>query len=104
MDIIEWMWREVTADIKALDARVSKIERRTERAETAGGVQSYTYASRPLAATGGMSNGGSYIDLAWISNGRKAAEGVGLGTGQLCYYDSTANDWRCVRDDSIVTA
>ncbi len=36
------------------------------------------------------------------TNGRKAAEGAGAGTGQVVYRNGTS--WRCVRDDSVVVA
>lgn len=104
MDIIEWMWREIQLDIARLEARVSKIERRSERAETAGGVQSFTYETRPLAANGGMSDGTSNLDVINISNGRKSGEGAGDGTGQMCYYDAAIDDWRRIRDDTVITA
>jgi hypothetical protein len=40
--------------------------------------------------------------LAFATNGRKAAEGAGAGTGQPVYRNGTS--WRCVRDDSVVLA
>lgn len=103
MDVTQWMFEELQAQINTLSTRVDKVERRTERAETVGGVPSYVYASAPRAAQGGMSDGTAHIDMVWISNGRKAAEGVGAGTGQLCYYDRLLDDYRRVRDDTQVT-
>lgn len=104
MDVLEWMWGELQDEIQRVSTRVDVLETRSERAETVGGFPAYTYENRPLAATGGMSDGSAYIDIIWISNARKAAEGVGLGTGQLCYYDAAIDGWRLIRDDSVVTA
>jgi hypothetical protein len=56
-------------------------------------VPSYTVANLPTAGAGA---------LAYASNGRKNAEGLGSGTGVLVYRDGTA--WRRVSDDSTVLA
>lgn len=97
------IFEDVQEQINALSVRVSDITQKSARGETTGGVQAFTYADAPRAAQGGMSDGTSYIDLVWISNGRSAAEGAGLGTGQLCYYKASADDYYTVRLDALVT-
>lgn len=101
--VLEWMWKELKKDIDAVNAKVDSITRLSQRAETAGGVPSFTYADAPRAIDGGMSDGTAYIDLVWISDGRSAAEGAGLGTGQLCYYKASVDDYYTVRGDILVT-
>ena len=39
---------------------------------------------------------------AWISDGRKASEGAGAGTGLLAYYDSATSSWLTFRGDEAV--
>jgi hypothetical protein len=101
--MIELVWGELRADIASIRQDMSRFRSQAERAETAGGVPAYTYANLPRVAQGGVSDGTEYIDLAWCSNGRKAAEGAGVGTGQLVYYDASIDDYRRVRDDTVVT-
>ena len=55
-------------------------------------LQSYTYATLPTPAVG---------MVAWCSNGRKAAEGAGVGTGVPVYYSSTGG-WCSFRTDATV--
>lgn len=97
------VWQDLQQQINALNVRLSDVTQKTARSETVGGVQAFAYADAPRAIDGGMSDGTSYIDLVWISNGRSAAEGAGLGTGQLCYYKASANDYYTVRGDALVT-
>lgn len=101
--IADFVWQELQNEISRVSARVSEIERLTQRSETAGGVPSFAYADAPRAADGGMSDGTAYIDLIWISNGRASGEGVGAGTGQLCYYKASVDDYYTVRGDALVT-
>lgn len=102
--VADAIWQDLQQQINALNVRLTDVTQKTARAETVGGMEAFTYANRPRVATGGMSDGTSYIDLCWISDGRKSGEGAGLGTGQPCYFDHAADDWRVFRDDSIVTA
>lgn len=97
------IWQDLQKQINALDVRIRETTQKTARSETSGGVQAFTYADAPRAADGGMSDGTSYIDLVWISDGRSAAEGAGLGTGQLCYYKASVDDYYTVRGDVAVT-
>lgn len=57
----------------------------------------FTYAQLPLSAvTRGVT--------VWVSDGRKAGEGAGLGTGVLAYADNISGTvtWRRLSDDSAV--
>lgn len=55
---------------------------------------SYTVANLPATATAGQ--------LAYASNGRKGAEGIGAGTGVLVFYDGSA--WIAVDSGAAVAA
>lgn len=101
--LLEAIYTELKQDIASLRQQIADTRLKTVRAETAGGVRAFTYADAPRAAQGGMSDGSQYIDLIWISNGRKSGEAAGAGTGQLCYYDQSIDDYRRVRDDTVVT-
>lgn len=57
-----------------------------------------TYTVAALPTTGGVTAG----DIAYASDGRKAAEAEGAGTGILVYRDATA--WRSVADGTTVAA
>lgn len=98
------IWQDLQAQINALNVRVSELSQRTARSETVGGFQSFAYADRPLAATGGMQTDNTqYVDMIFIWNGRKSGEGAGNGTGVPCYYDPAVDDWRRFEDNAIVT-
>ena len=71
--------------IDALTARLRALET-ADRAETAGGVQSVTFAQLPAVSPTAPGR------LRFVSNGRKVGEGAGAGTGVLCYDDGVA--WR----------
>lgn len=103
-DVNNAIWQDLQRQINALDVRIRETTQKTARAETVGGFQAFTYATRPLIATGGMSDGSAYIDVCWISDARKSGEGAGNGTGQPVYFDYAIDDWRVFRDDSVVTA
>jgi len=40
--------------------------------------------------------------IAWCSNGRKTAEGAGVGTGVPTYYDVASASWLVFYDDSAL--
>lgn len=101
--MIENTWRTLSDMVSNVRRDLAEITSKSERSETAGGVRSYTLANAPLAVNGGMSDGTSYIDLAWISNGRKSGEGVGAGTGVLAYYDASSNTWKNIDGYTAVT-
>jgi hypothetical protein len=101
--VADAIFQDLQQQVNALSVRITESTQKGARAETGGGVQSFTYATAPRAAQGGMSDGSAYIDLVWISNGRSAAEGAGLGTGQLCYYKASVDDYYTVRGDTLVT-
>lgn len=92
------MWRALRNDIERVGRRVDRLTVTTQRAETAGGVPACTLAEAPTAATGGLSDGTSYIDLLWISDGLRPGEGSGNGTGVLAFYDSATDAWIAVHD------
>lgn len=102
--VLEWMWKELKKDIDAVNAKVDSITRLSQRAETGGGFQSFAYADRPLAATGGMQTDNTqYADMGFCYDARKSGEGVGVGTGVPCYYDPAIDDWRRFEDNAIVS-
>lgn len=103
MTLVGEVYRALKSDMQTQAKQLQQITLSTQRSETAGGAKAFTYALAPRAAQGGMSDGSQNIDILWISNGRKSGEAAGAGTGQLCYYDASIDDYRCVRDDSIVT-
>lgn len=101
-DMIEFVYQELKAQLNTLQSEVNK-NAQVERSEISDNVPAYTVSTLPTLANGGLGLT-SYVTLAFASNGRKAAEGAGLGTGQLCYYNAATNQWLRVRDDSVITA
>ena len=65
-----------------------------ERSEQAGAIQKILFVNLPAAGQPGR--------LLFITNGRKLGEGVGAGTGVICYDDGV--QWRIPSDDSVVAA
>lgn len=102
-DMIEMVWKELQGQLNDVKKQV-QIAQQVERALFSDSVPAYTVANLPTLANGGLGNGTSYVTLAFASNGRKAAEGAGLGTGQLVYYNALTDQWLRVRDDSLITA
>jgi hypothetical protein len=102
-EMVEYVYRELKAQLNTVETQIDR-NRRVERAEIADSIPSYTVANLPTLANGGLGLGSTYVTLAFASNGRKSAEGAGLGTGQLCYYNAATNQWLRVRDDSLITA
>lgn len=98
----EAMFTKMETLAQQFSGNLRELTNQTARAETAGGVRAFTLANAPLAVDGGMSNGTQYIDMVWISNGRKPTEGAGLGTGVLAVYSATANAYQRVGDYSLV--
>ncbi len=84
---------ELTPIIETLVRRIRVLET-SERAETAGGVATSTVAGLPAAGENGR--------LRFVTDGRKVGEGIGTGTGVLCYDDTVA--WRRSSDDTTVVA
>lgn len=56
----------------------------------------YVGTKAQLDARAGLRNGA----IAWCSNGRKAGEGLGDGTGVPVYYDAAAGTWNSYRTDA----
>lgn len=101
-EIVELIYSELKAELDTIKVQADK-NKRVERAEQADSIPAYTVANLPTLANGGLGLT-SYVTLAFAINGRKAAEGAGLGTGQLVYYNAASNQWLRVRDDSLITA
>lgn len=78
--------------IEQLSKRVRALET-NERTEVAGGAASLAFASLPAAGQRGR--------IIFVTNGRKAGEGVGLGTGVLAFDDGT--NWIAVDTGLTVT-
>lgn len=97
--MLDYVYDTLSDDIKHQQQAVEKATRISERSETAGGMASSTLANAPLAAAGGMSNG----DMLFITNGRKAGEGAGAGTGIPAYYNAATDQWFSFRTDTAVT-
>lgn len=102
-DMIEMVWQELQQQLNDLQSKV-QLAQQTERALFTDSIPAYTVASLPTLANGGLGNGSSYVTLAFASNGRKSAEGAGLGTGQVVYYNAVTDQWLRIRDDGVVTA
>lgn len=91
-DMVELVYGELKDDLNALQVQVDR-SKRVERAEIADSIPAYLLADAPMNADGGLGDGTSYITLAWISNGRRPGEGAGLGTGVLCFHQSSTDTW-----------
>lgn len=102
-DMIEFVWKELKTELNTVQQQVV-IAQQTERALFSDSMPAYTVATLPTLTNGGLGNGVSYVTTAFASNGRKAAEGAGLGTGQIVYYNAVTDQWLRVRDDSVITA
>jgi len=102
-EMIELVWAELKKELNTLQSQV-QINAQVERALFSDSIPAYTVANLPTLANGGLGNGVSYVTIAHASDGRKAAEGAGLGTGQLVYYNAVTDQWLRIRDDSVITA
>jgi len=102
-EMSELIWQELKGQINSLQRQVI-LAQQTERALFTDSIPAYSVSNLPTLANGGLGNGASYVTLAFASNGRKTAEGAGLGTGQLVYYNAPTDQWLRVRDDSVITA
>ena len=100
-EIIELVWSELQTQLNNLTAQVEQ-NKRVERAEISDSIPAYTLSAAPDNSDGGLGMGTSYITLAWISNGRKAGEGAGVGTGVLAVFQSSTNQWLRLTDYSVV--
>lgn len=68
--------------------------------QTTQAVYEYTVAALPtppVTLTGTRA-------LAFATNGRKAGEGVGAGTGVPVYWNSVTSEWLRMEDNSVVVA
>lgn len=102
-DMVDLVWKDLQGQLNDIKKDV-QLARQTEQALFTDSIPAFTVANLPTLANGGLGNGTSYVTLAFASNGRKAAEGAGLGTGQLVYYNAPTDQWLRVRDDSLITA
>lgn len=98
----ELVWKRMRDEVRQVDRRVNRISVRSQQTQTARGVPASTLANAPRAADGGLSDGSEYIDLLWISNGRKPNEGAGNGSGVLAIYDAGQDAWLRVGDYAVV--
>lgn len=95
-DIVEMVWQQLKRDIDALTKQVDTLENVTEQAQFVDGVPAYTFSNLPAT---GLANGTSYITIAWVTNGRKAGESAGNGTGVLAVYNPSSSTWKRVGED-----
>lgn len=101
--MLEMVWKELKDELNTVQEQV-QINSQQERALFTDSCPAYTVATLPTLANGGLGNGTTYVTFAFASNGRKAAEGAGLGTGQMVYYNAASDQWLRIRDDSVITA
>lgn len=92
----ERVFRQVTSELREVRKHISETRLKSERAEIAGGVGASTLANAPTNA--GTNTDG--VSLLFISNARKVGEGVGAGTGTLCYFNPATGTWFRVADDT----
>lgn len=98
-DIVSTVWQKLTEQIEGMDARFTRDLVHTEQANIGQGVRAFTFANLPATPAGTQTDGTS---LVWVSNGRKAGEGAGLGTGVLAIYDPVSTNWLRTTDYSVV--
>lgn len=96
-DMMDLIWQNLQQQISDVKAQVDLLTTRSERAETAGGVDISTLATAPHVDDS-AGNG----DLLWITDGRKLGEGVGNGTGVIAYFNTASDSWKRLSDDSDV--
>lgn len=96
--VLDAMWRDLRAEIEALNKDSQRFFVRAERAETAGAFPPSLLADAPLAA-----DGASVGDVLFITDGRKGGEGAGLGTGVPAYYNAATNQWYTFSGNAAVT-
>jgi hypothetical protein len=94
----ELIWDDLNTQILHIKKRGKFTEIVTERCETAAGHPASTLALAPLRISGAK-NGDEWF----ITNGRKVGEGVGAGTGVLCYYDNSTDQWIHPATDTAIT-
>lgn len=102
-DMTEMVYAELKKELAAIEQQIV-INAQVERGLICDSCPAYTVANLPTLANGGLGNGTSYVTYAFASNGRKAAEGGGAGTGQMVYYNAVTDQWLRIRDDSVITA
>lgn len=95
------VWDELNKQIKGVRSDVRALHTDTEQAGYSDGVPAYTVANLPIT---GLANGQSFVTIAFASNGRKAGEGAGAGTGVMVYWDNPSGLWLKFSSDTVVTA
>ncbi len=98
VDVISMVWTKMQSELERIRSSVRSVTTLTERAETAGGIESVLLAAAPLTATGSAAG-----DLLWISNGRKSGEAANAGTGVPAYFNPATNTWKRFEDNADVT-
>jgi len=98
-DALTQVWNILTEDINNLREKMEVEITRTDRAESTDGIPASDLADAPLAATGGVADGTSFVTLRWISDGRKSGEGAAAGTGVLAVYNSAGDEWQDISQD-----
>ncbi len=93
-DVIDLVWNQLQDELAQLRQATRTALVRSERAETAGGVPSAAFADLPYSPIG-VGNG----DEMFVTDACKTGEGVGTGTGCICYYDAATDTWLRVYDD-----
>lgn len=97
-DIVKSRFDLLKAELVRQQALVQEQKRKTERSMIGWSFNNYLLSEAPLAA-----DGMTGYAVAFITNGRKAGEGAGNGTGILAYYSPNTDEWLAVRTDTAVT-
>jgi len=104
------VWSEITVDTLDGNVRIKELvvagtiavqmdadsydaAAATQGALVFGALPVYAYANLPTGFNGRM---------AYCSDGRKTAEGAGLGTGVPAYWSDSDSDWHVFYDDSVL--
>lgn len=96
----EVVYERLQEQIAGVRKQLNQANTRSERAEYTDGIPAYEFAALP---TDGLSDGTTYITLAWVSDGRKTGEGAAAGTGVLAVWQASTATWKRVGDYADVT-
>lgn len=101
-ELVELVYNQLQKQIDRNAKNIVTATNTSEQSQYADGIPAYTFANLPAS---GLANGTSYITLAWVTNGRKAGEGAGNGTGVLAIYNPATATWLRVGEnyDSVTT-
>ena len=98
MAIVQQRFSQQRELIRQNTTNISVLKEKSERSGETDGFRQYEFSDLPFAV-----DGMTEVRFAFVVDGVDVGESAGMGTGCLCVYKPSVDEWRLVATNVAVT-